>query len=74
VRQFKNRMFASENRRRILLIYNNLPSIFVIESASGLAISLIGRDQAIFYVDWTHPIIPPACVRDIHPCLTRRAE
>lgn len=51
-------MFASENRRRILLIYNNLPSIFVIERASGLAISLIGQDQAIFHVDWIHPIIP----------------
>jgi hypothetical protein len=58
VRQFKNRIFASKNRRRIVLIHNNLLSIFVIERASGLAISLIGQDQTILRVDWTDPIIP----------------
>ncbi len=31
-------MLTSENRRRILLVHNNLPSIFVIERANGLAI------------------------------------
>jgi hypothetical protein len=51
-------MFASVKRRCILLIHNNLLSIFVIERASGLAISLIGKDQTILRVDWTDPVIP----------------
>jgi len=46
-------MFASENRRRILLIYNNLPSIFVNERADGLLISSIRMEQPIFRVDRT---------------------
>jgi hypothetical protein len=57
VRQFKNRIFASENRRRILLIHNSLPSIFVIERANGLAISLIVQDRAIFLCGLSNPII-----------------
>src|SRR5438105_349771 len=39
MRQFKNRMFAFESRRRIVLIHNNLLSIFVIAVANGLPIS-----------------------------------
>jgi hypothetical protein len=51
-------MFASEKRRRIVLIHNNLLSIFVIERASGLAISLISQDRKIFHGDWADPSIP----------------
>jgi hypothetical protein len=74
VRQFKNRTFASENCRRILLIHNNLLSIFVIERAIGLAISLIAKERMIFRVDWIARIPDPAFARDIHSCLKRPAE